>query len=144
MHLYLPGKQTKIPESGTISFPVSLYLSLSLPVSKAKAKGIHYRILHWIPTNAAFFFLSLQSVPSYFVSFMADIITARYVIFAFGFLLAVVASFFYSHMLRYEIIGQVSPSRCLHTEQWLCMWCNLTLDTSGYLSIRTTCPRILW
>jgi energy-converting hydrogenase Eha subunit A len=38
---------------------------------------------------------------------MADIITARYVIFAFGFLLAVVASFFYSHMLRYEIIGQV-------------------------------------
>jgi hypothetical protein len=50
---------------------------------------------------------SFQSVPSYFVSFMADIITARYVIFAFGFLLAVVASFFYSHMLRYEIIGQV-------------------------------------
>lgn len=48
-----------------------------------------------------------QSLPDYFVSFMGDIITARYVIFAFGFLLAIVAAFFYSHMLRYQIIGQV-------------------------------------
>jgi RsiW-degrading membrane proteinase PrsW (M82 family) len=38
---------------------------------------------------------------------MSDIITARYVIFAFGFLLALLCSFFYSHLLRYETIGQV-------------------------------------
>ena len=49
-----------------------------------------------------------QSLPTYFVGFMADIIVARYVIFAFGFLLAVAASFFYSHLLRYESVGQVS------------------------------------
>ena len=48
-----------------------------------------------------------QSLPTYFVGFMADIIVARYVIFAFGFLLAVAASFFYSHLLRYESVGQV-------------------------------------
>lgn len=38
---------------------------------------------------------------------MADIITARYVIFAFGFLLAIACSFFYSHLMRYEFIGKV-------------------------------------
>jgi uncharacterized membrane protein len=37
---------------------------------------------------------------------MANIIVARYIIFAFGFLLAIAASFFYSHLLRYEVIGQ--------------------------------------
>ena len=51
-----------------------------------------------------------QSLPTYFVGFMADIIVARYVIFAFGFLLAVAASFFYSHLLRYESVGQVRSS----------------------------------
>ena len=33
---------------------------------------------------------------------MADIITARYVIFAFGFILAIFLSFVYSHVLRFE------------------------------------------
>ena len=43
-----------------------------------------------------------QGYPDYFNAFMSDIITARYVIFAFGFLLAVFLSFVYSHVLRFE------------------------------------------
>jgi Plasma-membrane choline transporter len=43
--------------------------------------------------------------PDYFIGFMGDIITARYVIFAFGFLLAVFCSFLWSHLLRFEALG---------------------------------------
>jgi Plasma-membrane choline transporter len=43
--------------------------------------------------------------PDYFVGFMADIITARYIIFAFGFLLAIFSSFLWSHLLRFEAIS---------------------------------------
>ena len=38
---------------------------------------------------------------------MADIITARYVIFAFGFLLAILLALFFSHLLRFETVGLV-------------------------------------
>ena len=48
-----------------------------------------------------------QGYPDYFNGFMADIITARYVIFAFGFLLAVFLSFVYSHVLRFERLSLV-------------------------------------
>jgi hypothetical protein len=43
--------------------------------------------------------------PDYFVGFMGDIVTARFLIFAFGFLLAVFLSFCFSHVLRFERLG---------------------------------------
>ena len=46
-----------------------------------------------------------QGDPDYFQTFMSDIITARYIIFAFGFLLALFLSFLYSHVLRFEYLG---------------------------------------
>ena len=48
-----------------------------------------------------------QGMPDYFVAFMSDIVTARYLIFAFGFLLALFLSFLYSHVLRFEYLGLV-------------------------------------
>ena len=48
-----------------------------------------------------------QALPDYFTAFMADIITARYVIFAFGFILAILLALFFSHLLRFECVGLV-------------------------------------
>ena len=48
-----------------------------------------------------------QGFPDYFQAFMGDIITARYIIFCFGFPLALVLSFAVSHMLRFECLGLV-------------------------------------
>ena len=50
---------------------------------------------------------SNQSAPSYFQRFIADIYTARGVIFGFGFGLAIVLSFLWSHLLQIRAIGLV-------------------------------------
>jgi len=51
-------------------------------------------------------YYSTQNKLDYLQSFMADIITARLVIFVFGFLLALTLSFIITLILRYEFLGE--------------------------------------
>jgi hypothetical protein len=46
-----------------------------------------------------------QNKGDYFQNFMSDIITARYIIFCFGFLVAIILSFVYAQLLRSSFIA---------------------------------------
>lgn len=58
-------------------------------------------------------YYSSQNRLNYFQAFIADIITARIVIFVFGFLLALGISFIFAYILQHEWIGYLLIYSCI-------------------------------
>lgn len=69
-----------------------------------------------------------QSARDYFLTFIGDVLEARNVIFAFGFLASLAAAFIYTHLLRFRTLGLIMVWTCIISLVGMCglfVWLNV-------------------